>query len=83
MANAGGLPFILPILDATLAAEMIGSLDGLVLAGGGDIDPALYGEDASPEVSGVDSTATSMSSRSSGRPVRLGSPRSGFAAGYR
>ena len=29
-------------------------LDGLVLTGGGDVDPAAYGEEADPEVGGVD-----------------------------
>ena len=29
-------------------------LDGLVLTGGGDVDPAAYGEEPDPEVGGVD-----------------------------
>jgi putative glutamine amidotransferase len=54
VSRAGGLPFVLPILDAADAAESIAFLDGLVLAGGGDIDPELYGQVAVPEVHGVD-----------------------------
>ena len=42
--NAGGLPVIVPILaDPKIALEILGRLDGLLLSGGPDIDPALYG----------------------------------------
>jgi gamma-glutamyl-gamma-aminobutyrate hydrolase PuuD len=42
---AGGLPVVVPPLDepATLAA-LLARLDGLLLPGGADIDPAEYGE---------------------------------------
>jgi putative glutamine amidotransferase len=57
---AGGRPMLLPPLRTTAAgpgfgaAEVIAALDGLVLTGGGDIDPAAYGESADPRVAGVD-----------------------------
>lgn len=38
----GGLPVLLPPGDAE-PGEVLESLDGLVLCGGGDIDPALFG----------------------------------------
>ena len=38
--------------------------DGLVLTGGPDVDPALYGQDPHPKTYGVDATSTSSSSRS-------------------
>ncbi|HXW86993.1 MAG TPA: gamma-glutamyl-gamma-aminobutyrate hydrolase family protein [Streptosporangiaceae bacterium] len=41
VAAAGGLPVLLPPLPD--AADVLGRLDGLVLSGGGDIDPARYG----------------------------------------
>ncbi|GLW04983.1 gamma-glutamyl-gamma-aminobutyrate hydrolase [Microtetraspora sp. NBRC 13810] len=42
VARAGGQPVILP--PAGEPAGLTGRLDGLIVAGGGDIDPARYGE---------------------------------------
>jgi len=59
VASAGGRPLLLPPLRTAAggpafgAAEVIAILDGLVLTGGGDVDPAAYGETAGPEVGGV------------------------------
>jgi putative glutamine amidotransferase len=44
IAAAGGLPVALPH-DASLAAEYLGCIDGLVVTGGAfDVDPVLYGD---------------------------------------
>jgi len=54
VVRAGGLPVIIPILAPELAATAIAAVDGLVLTGGGDVDPSEYGEQPVPEVSNVD-----------------------------
>lgn len=54
VARAGGIPVILPVLDPSLAAGALAAVDGLVLPGGGDVDPDAYGEEADPTVAGVD-----------------------------
>ncbi len=42
---AGGLPFMLPYrVDVSLVRDYLGQLDGVLLAGGDDLDPAIYGE---------------------------------------
>lgn len=48
--QAGGVPVLLPPLsDPADLAVIHARLDGLLLSGGGDIDPSLYGEDRIPE----------------------------------
>ncbi|MGC8838718.1 MAG: gamma-glutamyl-gamma-aminobutyrate hydrolase family protein [Anaerolineae bacterium] len=53
--EAGGIPLlILPGLDGGALEALIARLDGLLLAGGGDVDPALYGQAPHPNLTGVD-----------------------------
>lgn len=54
VAAAGGLPFVLPVLDPAQAAAVVSNLDGLLLTGGGDVDPAWYGAAPSPHLGIVD-----------------------------
>jgi putative glutamine amidotransferase len=43
---AGGLPFAVPPLeDASLVPEVLAGADGVVVVGGEDLDPRLYGEE--------------------------------------
>jgi putative glutamine amidotransferase len=46
--RAGGLAALLPPDDPAHAAEAVARLDGLVVAGGPDVEPARYGAERSP-----------------------------------
>lgn len=54
VVRAGGCPVVLPAIDPALAVTMLARLDGLVLPGGGDVDPVRYGEEAHPDTNAPD-----------------------------
>ena len=48
--RCGALPVMLPLTEDTEELEQcLGMCDGLLLTGGHDVDPAVYGEEAIPE----------------------------------
>ncbi len=52
--QAGGVPVLLPPqLGAREFADLAANLDGLLLTGGGDVDPALYNEKPHREAVGI------------------------------
>jgi len=51
ITEAGGVPVLLPPVPGVATA--LGRLDGLVLTGGGDLDPAGYGAEPDPRTSRV------------------------------
>lgn len=52
--RAGGRAVLLPATDSDDVVAALAPFDGLLLAGGGDIEPRRYGGGAHPEVYGVD-----------------------------
>lgn len=48
IAAAGGVPVLLPPQDPSSAESVVGRLDGLVVSGGADVEPARYGEEPHP-----------------------------------
>lgn len=50
----GGVPVLLPVvLDADRASAVAAKLDGLIIAGGADVDPARYGQEPESATGGV------------------------------
>lgn len=53
--RAGGLPFLVPPTDdESVVAESIDRCDAMVLLGGGDVNPARYGQSEHARIYGVD-----------------------------
>lgn len=51
VAEAGGVPVVLPPVPGIRAAEaLVDSIDGLLLSGGSDLHPGYYGEEPVPEL---------------------------------
>src|SRR5437870_360516 len=50
--RAGGRPLLVPPAEDGVE-ETLDALDGLILSGGSDLDPELYGQDAHSETAGV------------------------------
>jgi len=54
IVRAQGIPVLLPVLKPKMAAASLDGIDGLLLSGGGDIDPTVYGATPVEEIYGVD-----------------------------
>ncbi|HKR99061.1 MAG TPA: gamma-glutamyl-gamma-aminobutyrate hydrolase family protein [Candidatus Dormibacteraeota bacterium] len=82
---AGGRPLVIePMLapDELHAAALMGTLDGLVLPGGWDIDPPMYGEKRTiPETEDVDHPLDSTERQLVRSAVRAGVPVFGICRG--
>lgn len=53
--SAGGLPVILSVtIDKGIIKEYIEQIDGLLLTGGADVDPLIYGENPLPATGEID-----------------------------
>lgn len=55
LEHTGGLPVILPLaLELGTLRQLYERIDGLFMAGGGDLNPACYAQDSHPATSGID-----------------------------
>ena len=62
--EAGGIPIMLPLTtDKETISQLMDGIDGVLLTGGHDVDPKLYGEEPIPEC------GAPCKGRSSGRSV--------------
>ncbi len=52
--HAGGLPVLLPIVEAGTAAAYLSRIDALVLTGGVDVDPVHYGQEPALALGRID-----------------------------
>jgi putative glutamine amidotransferase len=81
VVRAGALPFILPVMDPHDAELALLAVDGLLLTGGGDVDPARYGAAPVPEVYGLDPGRDAFEVALVLAAVRVGLPVLGICRG--
>ena len=59
--HAGGTPLLIPhVGDLECIDQYLGVLDGLVLSGGGDVDPLLFGQEPHRNIGSVDRVRDEM-----------------------
>lgn len=78
--TAGGVPVVIPS-DAPDAEGVLNHVTGLVLSGGGDIDPEQYGDAQAPETAGVDPCRDDVELALIRRAVNQGVPLLGICRG--
>jgi putative glutamine amidotransferase len=81
LVAAGARVALLPPAQPGAAAELLGRVDGLLLAGGGDIEPARYGAGDHPAQYGTDPDRDELELELAGAAVRLGVPTLGICRG--
>jgi len=79
--RAGACTALLPPSQPCAAEELLAPFDGLLLAGGGDVEPARYGAAAHPAQRGVDPDRDELELELARAAVRLGLPVLGICRG--
>ncbi|MFD1426784.1 putative glutamine amidotransferase [Kroppenstedtia sanguinis] len=73
--TAGGIPFLLPYATETDVLDgMVQQIDGLLLTGGDDIDPSLFGEEPLPGLGEVEPERDRMEIALVRKMVHAGKP---------
>ena len=81
MVAAGARVALLPPSQPGAAGELLERFDGLLLAGGGDIEPARYGAGDHPAQYGTDPARDELELELARAAVRLGTPTLGICRG--
>jgi putative glutamine amidotransferase len=79
--RAGARTVLLPSGQPSAAEELLAPFDGLLLAGGGDLDPARYGAAPHPALDRVDPDRDELELELARAAVRLGMPVLGICRG--
>lgn len=81
---AGGVPLVIPVLTETSALmQILNRIDGLMLSGGGDLNPLLLEQDPSPGCTASIRAATAWNCCSRAWPTTASCPFWAFAAACR
>ncbi len=81
ISHTGGAAVILPHTDEQGIRELIGTLDGIVLSGGDDIDPAYYHEQPHVALGQIDPSRDRFELELAKTAIRIGVPILGTCRG--
>ena len=82
LLDAGMLPMVLPETnDPVIISEYLDSLDGILLSGGGDVDPQIYGEERIPACGEPDAERDSFERLLTKEALKRGVPVFGICRG--
>ena len=82
VANAGGIPVVIPLVkDSLLAEALVSRLDAVIFSGGEDVDPHFYGEEPIPELGEVNADRDTSDLLLIRTAVRLKKPILGICRG--
>jgi putative glutamine amidotransferase len=83
VVRAGGTPVLLPSVESEdLVGEMVRRLDGLLVAGGSDCDPAAYGQEPHPKLGPVDDLKGRFEAALIAAALEAGVPVLGICGGH-
>jgi putative glutamine amidotransferase len=83
LVRAGVTPVLVtPAHDAQAITDLVGACSGLVLSGGEDVDPSLYGEDPSPQLGTVNAQRDQSELRALDAAVERNIPVLGICRGH-
>lgn len=54
VTDAGGLPMVLPLSDSENAEMYVNKVDAIILTGGSDVNPLLFGEEPSLKIQNIE-----------------------------
>jgi putative glutamine amidotransferase len=82
ISSAGGIPVLISsALDQAARRELFARLDGIVLAGGGDVDPVRYGSDYRGRLLNVHAARDELELELAGMAASTGKPLLGICRG--
>lgn len=78
----GGLPVLLPFTaDESVICALLDHLDGLILSGGGDVHPSLFGEEILPECGRIEEERDTFEMLLTKEALKRGMPLLGICRG--
>lgn len=81
--RAGGTPLLIPVgIPVEQHHELLNRVDGLILTGGGDINPATYGRPMHATVSGIDDARDEIDISLARLAIEMKKPLLGICRGY-